>query len=70
MLGHGVRVAVVPLASAGDADGDGRIELSDLAILLGNFSQFTDEGAAAGDFNCDGQVELDDLAVLLANFGQ
>lgn len=70
VLGHGVRVAVVPLASAGDADGDGRIELSDLAILLGNFSQFTDEGAAAGDFNCDGQVELDDLAVLLANFGQ
>lgn len=55
----------------GDTDGDGDVDLADLALLLASF------GACAGDANYnpdtdltgDGCVDLSDLATLLANFG-
>jgi hypothetical protein len=56
---------------AGDVDGDGDVDLTDLAALLSAY------GACAGDpnynpaadFDNSGCVNLDDLAMLLANYG-
>jgi hypothetical protein len=51
----------------GDLNGDGAVDLSDLALLLADF------GCAAtpcmGDVDGDGDTDLRDLAMLLANFG-
>jgi len=55
----------------GDIDGDGDVDLADLAVLLAAFGQCTGDGGfnPAADFDGSGCVELGDLAVLLANFG-
>ena len=61
--------SVIASASScpGDLDGDGQINLSDLAILLAHYGQ---TGTYAdGDLNCDGVVDLSDLAILLASYG-
>ena len=52
-----------------DAQGDGDVDLSDLAIVLANFG--TQEGAtqSQGDSDGDGDIDLQDLATLLADFG-
>ncbi|RMF73381.1 MAG: hypothetical protein D6744_15715 [Planctomycetota bacterium] len=50
----------------GDVDGDGDVDLTDLAILLANFGCV---GTCAGDVNGDGVVDLTDLAILLSSFG-
>lgn len=52
-----------------DAQGDGDVDLSDLAIVLANFG--TQDGAtqALGDTDTDGDVDLQDLASVLADFG-
>ena len=54
----------------GDANGDGIVDLTDLAIVLAVFD--TGNGVpgfmATADFNEDGVIDLTDLAILLANF--
>lgn len=51
----------------GDVDGDARVGLSDLTILLG---QFGESGAILlGDLDGDGSVGLNDLTILLSRFG-
>ncbi len=53
-------------ACPGDLDGNGDVDLDDLAVLLGDF------GCASGcaaDVDGDGDTDLSDLALLLANFG-
>lgn len=56
---------------AGDLDGDGDVDLADLARLLAAFGSCAgDAGYDAGaDLDGSGCVELVDLAALLANFG-
>ena len=49
----------------GDLNGDGVVDLTDLAILL---SDFDCTGGCAGDVDADGDADLTDLAILLANF--
>jgi len=49
----------------GDIDGNGAVDLSDLAALLATFGSTS----AVGDLTGDGVVDLSDLALLLANFG-
>ena len=51
----------------GDANGDMRIDLKDLAVLRGTFDE-SGEGLAA-DFDEDGDVDLDDYKILAASFG-
>lgn len=52
----------------GDTDGDGDVDLTDLAIVLINFGG-PGSGSGEGDFDGDGDVDLIDLALLLTNFG-
>ena len=53
----------------GDVDGDGDVDLSDLATLLANFGVASGATRSMGDLDGDGDVDLSDLATLLANFG-
>src|SRR6185436_16030720 len=58
-----------PSSCPGDANGDGIVELSDLAILLSHFGTTSGATFADGDFTADGVVDLTDLALLLGSFG-
>lgn len=52
----------------GDLNGDGRVDLSDIAILLSSYGCVGT--ACPGDINGDGIVNLSDLAIGLANYGR
>ena len=52
----------------GDANFDGRVDLSDFGVLKANFG--SGKYRNQGDFDSDGQVTLSDFGVLKANFGQ
>ncbi len=59
---------VVSPPLAGDANGDGIVNLADFGILRANFG--TNEATfATGDFTADGLVDLADFGILRANFG-
>ena len=51
-----------------DLNGDGRVNLSDLAELLGNFGTTSGAGYYDGDLDLDGDVDLSDLAEMLSNY--
>jgi len=53
---------------AGDANGDGKVDLSDFGILKQNFG--TGSAAAEGDFNGDSKIDLTDFGILKENFGK
>ena len=53
----------------GDANGDGRVDINDLTIVLSNFGQ-TEMTWQSGYFTGDGTVDVNDLTILLSNFGQ
>jgi hypothetical protein len=50
----------------GDLDGDGCVDLSDLAALLADYGCTVD---CVADLDGDGNVALSDLAILLSNYG-
>ena len=52
----------------GDANMDGRVDVSDLAILAANYRKHVTGGWTQADFNGDGVVDVQDLAVLAANY--
>jgi hypothetical protein len=54
-------------ACAGDADGDGDTDQSDLGLLLQHFGQEVPPGTG-GDLNDDGVVNQSDLGILLGDF--
>ncbi|GMU83916.1 MAG: hypothetical protein AMXMBFR47_37860 [Planctomycetota bacterium] len=59
----------LPTACPGDVDDDGRVDLSDLATLLGHYGTPSGALESEGDLDGDGDVDLSDLTLLLANFG-
>lgn len=63
-----IRVFCTTCDCEGDLDGNGEVELGDLAALLANFG-VSDAAPEQGDVNGDGVVDLTDLARLLARFG-
>ena len=60
--------AQIPVALYGDANLDGRVDVSDLAILAANYRKHVTGGWTQGDFNDDGVVDVEDLALLAANY--
>ncbi|MBN1937517.1 MAG: hypothetical protein JW934_22860 [Anaerolineae bacterium] len=64
-LGRSVTVAPVTLLG-GDVNGDGRIDVRDLAFVAWHFEQYD----AAADINSDGQVDILDLTITAGNYGQ
>jgi len=59
-----VKMVVTSCGNPFDLDGDGSVNASDLAILLGNWG-----GSGAGDLNGDGSIDAADLAALLGAWG-
>jgi len=59
-------------ALIGDLNGDGKVDIKDLAILAKAFgsSPGNPRWNAACDLNGDGKVDLLDAAILMKNFGQ
>jgi chitodextrinase len=54
-----------PPALLGDLNGDHKVNLLDLSILLSHWNK-----AGAGDFNNNGRVDIFDLSVLLGQYGK
>ena len=57
---------------AGDANGDGKVDGSDVTILAGNWQKGVNDGLVAsweeGDFNGDGKVDGSDVTILAGNW--
>lgn len=50
----------------GDLNGDNKVTITDLSILLSNFGK----SGGDGDVNGDGKVNITDLSILLSNWGK
>jgi len=61
-----------PLAAQipGDLDGDGDVDLTDLAQLLAHYGMTEGATYEDGDLDGDGDVDLTDLAALLSHYGE
>ena len=55
---------------AGDANGDGRVDINDLSIVLASFGKTAGMSWLTGDFTGDGKVDVNDLTIVLTNFGR
>ena len=67
-----ITLTVVPDNVAGDANGDGKVDGSDVTILAGNWQKGVSDGLTAtwaeGDFNGDGKVDGSDVTILAGNW--
>ena len=54
----------------GDFDGDGCVDLADLATLLANYGMTNGAGPNDGDMDSDGDVDLSDLSAFLSHYGE
>ena len=67
----GFRLVYLPPALLpGDANGDGKVDINDLTIVLSNFGQtgrVWSQGCMDGDPT--GTVDINDLTIVLAKFG-
>jgi hypothetical protein len=59
-----VRDTSVTSGLPGDANGDGKVDIDDLTIVLTHYQQVT----STGDLNDDGRVDIDDLTIVLSNY--
>ena len=51
----------------GDANGDGRVDINDLTIVLAHYNQ-TGMVWSQGEFTGDGTVDINDLTIVLAHY--
>lgn len=58
----------IPSDIPGDANGDGRVDGSDVTILADNWQVLTGATRAMGDFNGDGAVDGSDVTILADNW--
>ena len=65
----GFWAVTLPALCAGDVDGDGTVNITDLGILLSNFGIAVGATRSDGDLSGDGAVNITDLGELLAAFG-
>jgi chitodextrinase len=56
-------------ANKGDVNGSGKVDLTDLSILLAHWGM-TGVPVSQGDVNGSGKVDLTDLSILLSNWGK
>jgi uncharacterized protein (DUF2141 family) len=56
----------------GDVNGDGKVDIKDLALVAQAFGSYTGHPRynPAADVNQDGWVDIRDLAMVAKNFGQ
>jgi hypothetical protein len=59
----------IGIIRAGDLNGDGVVDVSDLLILLAAWGPCPRSGNCPADLNGDGAVDVSDLLILLANWG-
>ena len=62
-------VAHNPFAPAGDVNGDGAVDTTDLLLLLAAWGECPGGEPCPADFNGDGFVDTADLLLLLAHWG-
>ena len=67
--GNGIPDECEEVECPGDLDGDGDVDLSDLATLLGYYGITSGAIYENGDLDVDGDVDLSDLAALLGYYG-
>lgn len=65
-----VTVKLIYSICAGDTNGDGDVDLSDLGVVLSGYGATSGATLETGDFDGDGDVDLSDLGVVLSRFGQ
>jgi probable HAF family extracellular repeat protein len=65
---EGFLIAAHPLL--GDANGDGRVDINDLTIVLAHYGQSVGMSWYTGEFTGDGTVDINDLTIVLANYNQ
>ncbi len=61
--------AILTPALPGDANGDGKVDINDLTIVLANYGK-TATTWSQGEFTGDGTVDINDLTIVLAHYGQ
>jgi uncharacterized protein (DUF2141 family) len=69
--GYDYAIVGIPLGvhNPGDANGDGKVDINDLTIVLSDFGR-SGMVWSTGDFNGDGKVDVNDLTIVLSHFGQ
>ena len=70
-VSNAVNLVEIGSGIPGDLDGDGDVDLTDLADLLGSYGLCQGDAFynPAADFDVSGCVDISDLAVLLGNYG-
>ncbi len=63
-----VRIVAEP-AMAGDANGDGSVDVIDLGILATNYGAEIGADWDDGDFTGDGKIDVSDLGILATYYG-
>ena len=53
---------------AGDVNGDSKVDITDLSILLTNYG--TSNSYGKGDLNESGRIDISDLSILLTHYGK